>query len=861
MNTVHEPTSPSGTPAEPPASDNTAVPAASLSRRLQSGWLGWALLAAGIFLLIVAAGFFLTADGPSPGARIGGWLALVLGIASFAGWGWQSGYAAAAAAARQAVRDAVKSADNSQMLQDAGSRSTVSPEFLSLYAGLGRGDWPMDGGIGTIGSMLADDEARQRYSRLRASADQGRPDKADLALQNATGGRVWWQVMTTPQPTIPQPTISGLQQYSFADITHDRVATADRLTADRMLADLLGNMPAGFFSADAMGDLRYLNETLAGWLGLDPGNGEEKYRFSDYVDTVAEPESGAIGADSTGMHGAVTLRASDGETFPAYLIQSEGYDVPDEAPYSRSLVLRHPFIPIIEDVVGGPVLHRFPWLFGEAPVGMVLLDMQGEVTECNRAFLKLLGLHREAVVGRPLAERLAQEDQSDLSGGLSKVVMGTIRATFLDVRMPAAGEREVAGSLYISRMEDAEGEVAGMVVHVIDSTEQKNLEVQFNQSQKMQAVGQLAGGVAHDFNNLLTAMIGFCDLLLGRHGAGDPSFADIMQIKQNANRAANLVRQLLAFSRRQTLQPKTFDVTESLNDLSSLLRRLIDENIELDMSHARDLDLIRTDPGQFDQVIINLVVNARDAMPGGGVISIATEMAIIETVVQRAHEVMPAGKYVLIRVADTGAGIGKEDIGHIFEPFFSTKGVGEGTGLGLSTVYGIIRQSDGFIFVDSAPGEGATFAIYLPAYSAADAIAEAANAPPEIDPDADLTGGGTVLLVEDEDAVRTFGSRALRNKGYRVLEANDGEQALDVINDFGQPIDLIITDVVMPGMDGHTLVRLIQEELPEIKIILMSGYTEDVIPGEIPDDGTIHFLPKPFSLQELAGKVKEVITS
>jgi len=373
----------------------------------------------------------------------------------------------------------------------------------------------------------------------------------------------------------------------------------------------------------------------------------------------------------------------------------------------------------------------------------------------------------------------------------------------------------------------------------------------------------LAGGVAHDFNNLLTAMIGFCDLLLTRHGEDDPSFADIMQIKQNANRAANLVRQLLAFSRRQTLQPKIFSINEALEDLSHLLRRLIGENIELAISHGEAVDLIRTDPGQFDQVIINLAVNARDAMRGGGVISVATEKVTVETAVQRGHEVMPAGEYILIKIADTGSGIAKEDLNRIFEPFFSTKGVGEGTGLGLSTVYGIIRQSDGYVFVDSALGEGTTFSIYLPAFSAEEATAfgaEVASIGMTLtDSGADLTGEATVLLVEDEDAVRVFGSRALRNKGYRVLEAVDGEEALDVINDFGQPIDLIITDVMMPGMDGHTLVRLVQEEIPDIKVILMSGYAEDAIPGGIGAETSLNFLPKPFSLADLAGKVKEVI--
>ena len=342
--------------------------------------------------------------------------------------------------------------------------------------------------------------------------------------------------------------------------------------------------------------------------------------------------------DASGMHGGLVLQSTDGTSFSAYLIQSQKESVSGNFEYSRSIVLREPFTPLVDDGLSGVLLRRLPWLFSDAPVGIVMLDIKGQVMECNRAFLKLIGLHRDGIIGRPLSERISKEDASDADVQLSKVVMGIMPATLLDVRMPAGGERELTASLYVSRITDKDGEVVGLVMHVIDTTEKKNLEIQFNQAQKMQAVGQLAGGVAHDFNNLLTAMGGFCDLLLDRHGSDDPSFSDIMQIKQNTNRAANLVRQLLAFSRRQTLQPKVFAITDAINDLSNLLRRLIGENITLDINHGKDIDLIRTDPGQFDQVVINLAVNARDAMPGGGVIDISTERVAVKTSVQRGHE-------------------------------------------------------------------------------------------------------------------------------------------------------------------------------------------------------------------------------
>jgi two-component system cell cycle sensor histidine kinase/response regulator CckA len=357
-------------------------------------------------------------------------------------------------------------------------------------------------------------------------------------------------------------------------------------------------------------------------------------------------------------------------------------------------------------------------------------------------------------------------------------------------------------------------------------------------------------------------MIGFCDLLLQRHGPGDISFADIMQIKQNANRAASLVRQLLAFSRRQALQPKLFDVTDALADLSNLLRRLLGETIQLTITHGRGLGLVRVDPGQFDQVIINLAVNARDAMVNGGRLSLTTRMVAVERPFQRGDDIMPPGDYVVIEVADTGSGIAAEHLGRIFEPFFSTKEVGAGTGLGLSTVYGIVRQTDGFIFVDSEPGRGSLFTIFLPRFENSQADLEAppplTEAPPQ---GRDLTGAGTVLLVEDEDAVRLFGSRALRNQGYQVIEARSAENALELLRSAPQ-VDVLVTDVVMPGMDGASLAKIVREERPSIRVILMSGYSEDVAPAELAagQDG-IYFLPKPFSLKQLAGMVKEALQS
>jgi two-component system cell cycle sensor histidine kinase/response regulator CckA len=331
-----------------------------------------------------------------------------------------------------------------------------------------------------------------------------------------------------------------------------------------------------------------------------------------------------------------------------------------------------------------------------------------------------------------------------------------------------------------------------------------------------------------------------------------------MQIKQNANRAANLVRQLLAFSRQQTLRPKVLELTDVLAELSNLLRRLMGETIELKLIHGRDIGLVKVDQGQLEQVVINLAVNARDAMADGGVFTVRTANVTAEESTRLGHELLPPGEYVLIEVIDTGCGIPPENLSNIFEPFFTTKPVGAGTGLGLSTVYGIIKQTGGFIFPTSVVGKGTTFYIYLPRYRPTEELvveSEGAETPRT----ADLTGKGTVLLVEDEDAVRIFASRALANKGYRVIDAASGEAALQKVQEHVGSVDVLISDVVMPNMDGPTLAKRVRELRPRIKIIFISGYAEDAFRRNLDRDVNFSFLPKPFSLKQLAGKVKEVL--
>ena len=410
-----------------------------------------------------------------------------------------------------------------------------------------------------------------------------------------------------------------------------------------------------------------------------------------------------------------------------------------------------------------------------------------------------------------------------------------------------------------SPIEQAEGESEAAIAYAIDTTEQRALEMQIAQSQKMQAVGQLAGGIAHDFNNMLTAIIGFSDFLLMNHRPTDPAFQDIMNIKQNANRAAGLVRQLLAFSRQQTLRPQVLQLGDVLSELSILLGRLLGENIELKLEPGRDLWSVKADLHQFEQVIVNLAVNARDAMPDGGKLFIRTANINEATSRELGQKHIPPGEYVLIEVSDTGTGMSAEVMQKIFEPFFSTKEIGRGTGLGLSTVYGIVKQTGGFIFADSEEGSGTVMRVYLPRYIESAHEVEQAKIERRIEKPKDLTGHGTVLLVEDEDAVRSFAARALGQRGYNVLEATTGAEALEVFANHKGEVDLVVSDVIMPEMDGPTLMQTLRRERPDLKIIFISGYAEDAFRKHLAENEDFMFLQKPFDLKELAAAVKAAL--
>ncbi|MCH8685124.1 hybrid sensor histidine kinase/response regulator [Pedomonas mirosovicensis] len=546
----------------------------------------------------------------------------------------------------------------------------------------------------------------------------------------------------------------------------------------------------------------------------------------------------------------VLLRAADGSSVPVRLAE-----IP-LAPQGRGgeafgyvyLLLRETAHTVVAGGAADDIVHG---LLDSLPFGFATVDRDSRFRYINRAFTHAVGIKPEATPLYPV-DLVHEEDASMVAEVVRSVASGRLPNRDLQVRLRGGRADPVRLSIAHIGIGDA-----AAVIALRDDAEQRRLQQQITQATKMQAVGQLAGGIAHDFNNILTAIIGYCDLMLLRHAPGDADFGDLNQIRQNANRAANLVRQLLAFSRQQTLRPQILQVSDVLAELSNLLKRLMGETITLNMIHGRNLGPVRADPGQLEQVIVNLAVNARDAMGGSGELTIRTYQVAPEEVKKLGYQIMPPADYVVIAVTDTGHGIPKEHLGKIFEPFFTTKEVGKGTGLGLSTVYGIVKQTGGFIFADSEVGRGTTFTIYLPVYIAApeEQAVEEAKAAEAV---SDTWGHGTVLLVEDEAMVRAVAKRALERKGYNVLTANNGEEALEVMEGLDQPVDLLISDVVMPSMDGPTLVRHARERHPDLRIIFISGYAEEQLRRSI-DVPDVAFLPKPFSVQELAEAVREAI--
>ncbi|MCU0985994.1 MAG: ATP-binding protein [Acetobacteraceae bacterium] len=524
-------------------------------------------------------------------------------------------------------------------------------------------------------------------------------------------------------------------------------------------------------------------------------------------------------------------------------------------------------------------------VFDEAAYGIAVVDGTGRIVAANTALAALAGADPSSLTpGSGLADLIHPQDRRLLDAELARLAAMPAGRTGLELRLGGAAGQEAAeeatqtvAMVSVSPLVEDDGTIGGAVVRFIDITRHRALETQLAQTQKMQAVGQLAGGIAHDFNNLLTAIIAAADMSLERVGADEATRADLVHVRRSAERGAALVRQLLAFGRKQTLQPRVIALNAAIEDVASLLRRLLGQRITI----ALDLDspgsLVRVDPVQFDQVIVNLALNARDAMPRGGRLTIRTGAVTLYRPLVRGQEVIPPGRYAMVEVADTGSGIAPEHLGRLFEPFFTTKRDSGGTGLGLAMVYGIVRQTDGFIAVESVVGEGTTFRIYIPRHEGATlpdppeesvsarlaaaaprpapAAAACAPAPLAVDPAEPAQGRGTILLVEDEEPVRRLTARGLSLSGWTVLTADSGEAALAVLAEQAEPPAALISDVSMPGMDGPALVRAVRAMQPDLPVILVSGYADTDPLTDLPG-APVQFLPKPFSIKDLAARLE-----
>lgn len=516
---------------------------------------------------------------------------------------------------------------------------------------------------------------------------------------------------------------------------------------------------------------------------------------------------------------------------------------------------------------GKAAIPQLEALLSALPLGLALTDRDGRFLFANKAFMR--AVEREDL-GLPQfpSDLVVREDKAAMADTVRRFAKGATASGDMAVRL--ANDKEEPVSIGLAGVRGL-GDAA-VLLSISDSTEEKRLRRQVAQATKMQAVGQLAGGVAHDFNNVLTAIIGYCDLMLLRHTPGDSDYDDIQQIKANSNRAASLTRQLLAFSRQQTLRPVVLQMPDVVSEVSQLLKRLMGDKIEFSVRHDRELGPVRADPQQLEQVIINLAVNARDAMQSHadkrgkqdwkGRLTLATRRVSARDVRKMGIDIMPADDYTVLIVQDTGSGIPQDNINKIFEPFFTTKEQGKGTGLGLSTVYGIVKQSNGFIFADNVidtGGEvaGARFTIYLPVHKGEMPVAMRGDEPEEHKA-SEWSGGGKLLLVEDEDMVRAVAERALTRAGYSVTTARDGEEGLAQVANGDIEFDLIVSDVVMPAMDGPAMARAVRRVKPRIPILFMSGYAEEQLRNDI-DIDNMHFIPKPFSVQQINAKVSEVL--
>jgi two-component system, cell cycle sensor histidine kinase and response regulator CckA len=722
--------------------------------------------------------------------------------------------------------------------------------------------------------FIGDPDVSESIYRLLKAAREGRRLQEEVRVSGGDTGR-WLRLRVRPLGASKRE--ARLTVWSIADITRERERQENVFQELQHAIDYLDHAPAGFFSVDAAGDIIYLNATLANWLDHDLAQvGAGSLKLTDIV----AGEGAALLTTLNAAPGDVKtevldldLKTRGGKPVPVRLFHKVAFGADGRPGTSRTLVLNRARDDGTDPQRAAEV--RFMRFFQNTPMAIATVDKTGRIARSNARFASAF---EDLLKGdeRSIFAVVAERDRAALEAAIAKAAAGQGDIAPVEAALIGPGERWA--NFFVSSVEEEERDGEAAIVYALETTAQRTLENRVYQQQKMESVGQLAGGIAHDFNNVLSAIMMATDFLLNAHKPTDPSFKDIMQIKQNANRAAALVRQLLAFSRKQTLRPQVLDLRETLNDLGMLLKRLIGEKVTLQVVDGRDLWPVKVDLSQFEQVIVNLAVNARDAMPSGGKLTVHTANVTAGEMAKFGYKGMPAADYVLVEVTDTGTGIPPGIIDKIFEPFFSTKEVGKGTGLGLSTAYGIVKQTGGFIYAESAPGN-TVFRIFLPrhvpgaeetleqipiaeapeiagAMSAADEMARAA-----ID---DLTGQGTILLVEDEEGLRALNARGLASRGYTVLEAGNGLEAIDIFERQGD-VDLVVSDVVMPEMDGPTLLKELRQRDPKVKIIFVSGYAEEAFAKNLPSNeqgrAQYAFLAKPFTLKQLVAEVKKTMAA
>ncbi|MBD8555814.1 response regulator [Rhizobium sp. CFBP 8762] len=733
-------------------------------------------------------------------------------------------------------------------------------------------------------------EATEAIYRLTNGLHEGRAGHEEFRLLRpisagsaSSGGAHWFRLKARVLP-VEYGARNPMYLWQISDITSERDDQERFFRELQNAIDYLDHAPAGFFSAGRKGEIFYVNATLAEWLGID------LTKFQPGSLSIADLVAGEGLALVQSVHAEpglkktetldLDLRKSNGQSLPVRMIHrvtSSRDGAPGE---SRTIVLARNSDDE-SDQSASIAAMRFTRFFNNTPMAIASVDGTGKILRTNAPFLKLFSglVSRDDMEHGAAFETVVHEsDRQHLQNALAAARDGQGDIAPIDSRYPGDEERHFR--FYVNAVIDQSDEAPeeAAIVYAVEITQQKALETHMAQTQKMNAVGTLAGGIAHDFNNVLTAILLSSDHLLLSARPSDSSFADLMEIKRNANRAAVLVRQLLAFSRKQTMRPTVLNMTDVIGDLRMLVDRMTGTNVKLEVDYGRDLWTVKTDLGQFEQVLINLAVNARDAMPNGGTITIRTRNIAATDVAALNQRGLPEEDYVSVEVIDQGTGIAPDILDKIFEPFFTTKDVGKGTGLGLSMVYGIIKQSSGYIYPESEVGKGTTFHVLLPRFieepveetaeepSSFAALAAPSAAPakpttPAKTPEpTDLTGdSAVVLLVEDEEAVRRGGKRMLETRGYTVYEAGSGVEALEIMEEFGSTVDIVVSDVVMPEMDGPTLLTELRKSYPDLKFIFVSGYAEDAFARNLPADAKFGFLPKPFSLKQLAVSVREML--